>query len=577
MAIGSWSSAFLRGPQARWVFDHFWNAYDSVASLPDVCPIGFATTYLASLVLMPVILYVVLSMVWSLAAVGSARKCMSTFFILLLGVPLYPVLTAVSLLAIWLVLGVLGVALATLGPIFAVAFLWQRSLVAKKEFIEQQRELDPSVNDITCIQMLLGLFMGILCLCTVGLLTFSITILKMPVLVMSGFCQAWWRAGRAWLELINGRERSGNSSESSEDVDNGSCFWWYWFPLVLVAWLVFVALGVCVVILVVLISALVKLIASVVWPAYVTAGWLRYFGSEGTRRRSDTCWRSAIVDGLKAGYQVLWASDVLTNAFIIGDPKRLVKACEQFKELAKGQRDALDGDCQRLSCLPPVVLGLFGPSWDLASHEAAKKLGISQDKVEEAWRSLAQLMIRLGREGVDDGLLTREWVQEVPAELCIGLPARAMLDTVERSLNDGELVLACGLVFRNDTRPKGEFFDKVWGNLMLARRKRAEVSLTTAERDALCAALLAGGGKPEGLPDGLAAGVRRFEELPQATHAACRDILRGLVACSVECSRRRPFKEKLQVTIECIADETGGRDLLDDLVRRRDTPLLSEP
>lgn len=301
-------------------------------------------------------------------------------------------------------------------------------------------------------------------------------------------------------------------------------------------------------------SAVVKLVASAIWPAYVTSGWLRYVGSGGTRRRSNAC-RSAVVDGVKAAYQVLWASDVLTNAFIIGDPVRLNKASQQFMQLARGERDMLDRDCQRLSCLPPAVIGLFGSSWDLAVRAVAEKLGIAEDEVEEAWRSLARMMIRIGREGIASGLLTREWVEEVPAELCIGLPARAMLETIERSPNEEELVLASGLVFRNDKRPKGGIFDKIWASLMRARGKLAHVELTEAEWDALRAALLAGGGAAAGLPPGLARGVRRYESLPADVHAACQELLKDLVATSVECSRMVPFKNKLQVTIECITSE----------------------
>ena len=36
-------------------------------------------------------------------------------------------------------------------------------------------------------------------------------------------------------------------------------------------------------------------------------------------------------------------------------------------------------------------------------------------------------MLRLGRLAAE-GLLTQEWVDEVPGELCIGLPARAPLN-----------------------------------------------------------------------------------------------------------------------------------------------------
>ena len=50
-------------------------------------------------------------------------------------------------------------------------------------------------------------------------------------------------------------------------------------------------------------------------------------------------------------------------------------------------------------------------------------------------------MLRIGRLAVEEGFLTQEWVDEV--ELCIGLPARGLLDAVERSPNN-ELLLISG-------------------------------------------------------------------------------------------------------------------------------------
>jgi hypothetical protein len=322
---------------------------------------------------------------------------------------------------------------------------------------------------------------------------------------------------------------------------------------VLAGWLIFVLLGVCVAALFVIVSALVKLIASVIWPAYVTSGWLRFFGG-GARRRDHSCCL-ALSNGLKAGYQVLWASDVLTNALILGKERLFPKAIEQLIEVAKGQRDELDAECRRLSCLPPVVVGLFQSSWDLAARAIAEKLGIAKDDVEEAWRSLARQMILIGREAIEVGLVTKDWVTEIPAELIIGLPARALLDTLERSPRDGEIILASGIVLKHGDRPQGKLFDKVWEYLMEARNARAAVRLSSAERDLLCASLLAGGGALDDLPTGLAAKARDFETLPAARKEACLAIQRPLIAMSVECSRQQAFKDKLGVTIECIASE----------------------
>ena len=55
-------------------------------------------------------------MVWVLAEEGPARKCMTTFFILSLSLPLYPVLAALLLVLIWLVLGFAVLIVSTFGP-----------------------------------------------------------------------------------------------------------------------------------------------------------------------------------------------------------------------------------------------------------------------------------------------------------------------------------------------------------------------------------------------------------------------------------------------------------------------------
>jgi len=312
--------------------------------------------------------------------------------------------------------------------------------------------------------------------------------------------------------------------------------------------------------LAVLVSVLLKLLASAIWPAYVTSGWLRFFGPQGTRRRDCSC-RTAVSQGFKASYQVLWFSDVFTNAFILGDLSLLHKVVDEFGDFARGRRDDLSSECRRLSCLPPVKIGLFGGgSWDLAAQEVAQKLGVSTNKVDEAWRSLARQMIRIGREAVADDLLTSDWVASVPAELCIGLPARSMLETLERS-HRGAIVLSSGLVITSDRRPTGPLFDELWERLMEARDALDAAVLSGTERESLCAALLAGGGAPGALPLRLATAVEGFERLPPEQHGVCQAILRPLIAVSVTCSKQQAYKEKLMLVIEGITSD-GVEDYL---------------
>eukprot|EP00419_Tripos_fusus_P041344 CAMPEP_0172793566 /NCGR_PEP_ID=MMETSP1074-20121228/209539_1 /TAXON_ID=2916 /ORGANISM="Ceratium fusus, Strain PA161109" /LENGTH=331 /DNA_ID=CAMNT_0013630639 /DNA_START=729 /DNA_END=1724 /DNA_ORIENTATION=- len=298
------------------------------------------------------------------------------------------------------------------------------------------------------------------------------------------------------------------------------------------------------------VSALVKLLVSAIWPAYITAGWLRFVGQRGTRRHDRSCF-TALEQGSKAAYQVLWASDVFTNALILGKLDKFA----YLEDYVRSRRDDLDAEFRGLSCLPPVSLGLFGSSWDLAQQAIAEQLGVGKDDVEEAWRSLARQMIRIGQEAVKEDTVTKEWVVSIPAELCIGLPARTMLETLERSPVDGEIVLSSGLVLRHSDRPRGELFDKIWQHLMEARDARWAVRLSMSERDCLCAALLAGGGSVDDLPPKLKTAVLSFEQLPAATHTACQAILRPLIAASLMCSRSEAFKSKLGLAIEAITSD----------------------
>lgn len=510
-----------------------------ISKLPDVCPTGFLTTYVSALVMLPIILYATLAMVWSLAAVGPARKSMTTFFILFLGIPLYPILTCLLLAAFWFVAGILGFVIVTLGPIALVAFGWWQLIDTTSDFIREQQESRVRTEDISCMHLLLGLVVGIFSLCTFGLVAFACTIIKAPLLLISGFCQAWWYFGCWWWELLR------RSSEGDR-----RCLW-CWFPLILIAFIALVALGVCVTVMFIAVSALVKLLVSAIWPAYVTAGWLRFAGQRGTRRRDRSCF-TALDQGFKAAYQVLWASDVFTNALILGKLDKFA----YLEEYVRGRRDDLDTEFRGLSCLPPVSVGLFGSSWDLAQQAIADQLGIGKDDVEEAWRSLARQMIRIGREAVDNDTVTKEWVMSIPAELCIGLPARTMLETLERSPNDGEIVLSSGLVLKHSDRPRGEFFDKMWQYLMEAREARWAVQLSKEDRDCLCAALLQGGGSIDDLPPKLKTAALGFEQLPAVRQRACQSIIRPLIAASLMCSRNEAFKSKLAIVIEAITSES---------------------
>ena len=165
---------------------------------------------------------------------------------------------------------------------------------------------------------------------------------------------------------------------------------------------------------------------------------------------------------------------------------------------------------------------------------------------------------------------SKDWVLEIPVELCIGLPARTILDTVERSRNSGEIVLSSGLKLSMEDRPRGnEMFEEIWDNLMAAREARAQIKLTDGERECLCAMLLAGGGDADQLPPGLSAILGRSEAYLGSKHAACQDVVRPLISISILCSKQHLFKKKLRVIIEGITSD-DAEDYL-RVIRRHST------
>jgi len=174
------------------VVAQFWEVYNWIKMteeiLPNFASTGFLTSYGMALVMFPFILLTVLYMVWSIAAVGPARKTLSTILIVLFGVPLYPLLTGLVLAITWVILHFASFALAIAGSIFVVVLWCNRLWVCAQEHAETQAEEleeNPTVEDISFFEMFCGLLMGIICLCTFGVLACALTLIKSPILVLA--------------------------------------------------------------------------------------------------------------------------------------------------------------------------------------------------------------------------------------------------------------------------------------------------------------------------------------------------------------------------------------------------------
>ena len=68
----------------------------------------------------------------------------------------------------------------------------------------------------------------------------------------------------------------------------------------------------------------------------------------------------------------------------------------------------------------------------------------------------------------------------------------------------------------------------------------------------LCAKLLAGGEDSSTLPLNLADAIQKYENLPDATKAACQSVLNPLIAFGLACGKENHFKEKLKLVIESL-------------------------
>jgi len=219
-------------------------------------------------------------------------------------------------------------------------------------------------------------------------------------------------------------------------------------------------------------------------------------------------------------------------------------------QVAQGQRETLSEDVQQMTCLPFVSLHLHD-GWTPTLEAIAKHLHVPVNVVERAWDSFMEQMKIIGLDALDANLLTEDYVAMCPPSLFIGLPACALLSTVERSPGP-EVVLANDLRITDAMRPRGGFADKVWSELQAAMGAFGSVTLPHDARKALCGMLLAGGGAADELPKGLADVVADFEGLEPKLQGPCRTIQKALVAVSVECSRQSAFKDKINGVIQTL-------------------------
>lgn len=157
-------------------------------------------------------------------------------------------------------------------------------------------------------------------------------------------------------------------------------------------------------------------------------------------------------------------------------------ALEEIVEMASGARQELSAEVQRVSCLPPVVIGVLldGGSWRVDVNRIAHELNMDADVLERSWTSFFSQMNDVGERMMDRELLTPDYLSECPPALLIGLPALVLCDAIARSPEGQEVLeLASGVRITSFTRPKSAFADLGWRLLMEA--KKAHVAAKAAK------------------------------------------------------------------------------------------------
>lgn len=493
--------------------------------IPNFPSTGFRVSVSVGLLALPGFLLMALHCLWALSGVGPVRKTLSSVVVILLGVPFYILGLLLISTIIWTLLGFIAVGFALLAPVaFGGYLFFAAAFDSYLSHIENQRRLHREgnivVQDINLSELILGLTVGCLCVSTFGVFAVALTILKSPLVYL----------GCLWI----------GSSKTIGPVLSSGC----WIPITLGMWSV--GFTCCSVILapIILLSAMIKFVAAFIWPAYVTSGWLRHFGSGG-RRTEGGLWL-ALRQGMKAGYQVMWIADMMTNCCIIMRPDLLYEAQQELLQILQGSRNSFSAQCQRLSFFPPVLIGLYTGSWDIALQTLADHLNVSVNEIKTLWQSLNQQMLSIGQEALDKHLITKEWVEQMPPELFIGLPARVLLETVERSPVEGEAVLASGFVLSSRNRPRGTFADKVWKEFVNAQKQLKILNGILPERQYLCAFLLAGGGNPSDIPAALQHLVQGFGNLPVEIQESHMTVVRPLVSIALACTRQHEFRVQVQ-------------------------------
>ena len=350
--------------------------FSAMAKIPgltrDLNAVAFAISVGLLLLVTPVLIYALLRYIFALPTVGPARKTLSYTLVLLLWWAL-PLLGSVILALIWTVLGFLVMVFIVLLPLVATIAGLYYLLTGVEDSIQDQRrrfaEMGAEVEDITFVELGFALVAATVAACTVAPLVVLLALLKFPLVFLGVMLKVGHNVGSILGEMVKNAP--------------WSCVCVLPFFLVAMAFMLLLA------VLMLPISLVVKFVVAIYWPAYVACGWLRTVGS---RRQHRDC-GTILLETAKAAYQVLWFSDIITNAAVLMRFDLAAAARDQFVALAKGERTSLSAEVQAVSWMPPVVIGVLDQqrgTWRVELQRIARAINVPVDTLGKAPAACAE-------------------------------------------------------------------------------------------------------------------------------------------------------------------------------------------
>ena len=241
-----------------------------------------------------------------------------------------------------------------------------------------------------------------------------------------------------------------------------------------------------------MLSILGNIILAGLWPAYVASGWIRSFNA---RRREPSIRNplKALNEARNAAYNVIWFSDAFTNLLI---RKPMSWDSSQFqtelKEFIRGERRELSTEVQNLSMLPsPIILDTFWNGWQIEIRQIARHLRIEPNLLKRIWKSFFTHCQMAGQKYIENGLLTKDYLLEIPPAATIGLTQLAILGCITRTLDREQ---------QNKTTKKSKFRNELVLHLQFGAEGIAQPSYSLLENPPLNIFVLTENNRPKGQP-----------------------------------------------------------------------------